>query len=384
MRIRGQARQAAIGQASRAHPSSSGRAWRFVVAVALPATLLSACASGAAPYSPRAAAEVTLKQSDAPPPHSSVAEMIERILPSVVNVRVTDVALNPFGQQEKLSAQGSGVVVDRDGVILTNNHVIRGAVKVTVVFEDGRRMPGRVIGADPEHDLAVIKVDADNLKPIVLGHSNDLRLGDSVVAVGFPLDLGGPTVTKGIVSGLERTVQVGSDGSQTEHLTGLLQTDAAINPGNSGGALTDMTGRLVGINTAAAEAGSAENVGFAISIDEALPVVERILMQRPSRQAWLGVQAATVDTLLAAQLGLPADTKGAAIVGVIPSSPAARAGLDQGDVVVAVDGDPIMSAGELTSALTGYSPGDRIALKVVNAGGSSSVGLVLARRPTTF
>jgi S1-C subfamily serine protease len=384
MRIRVKARQASMSESSRARSSSSLRALRFVVAAMLPTTLLSGCASAAAPQASRAASEITLKQSDAPPPHSSVAAMVKRILPSVVNVRVTDVAVNPFGRQEEMKAQGSGVVVDRDGVILTNNHVIHGAVKVTVVFEDGRRMPGRVIGADPEHDLAVIKVDARNLRPIVLGHSRDLQLGDSVVAVGFPLGLGGPTVTKGIVSGLGRTVQVGTDGGQPEHLAGLLQTDAAINPGNSGGALADMSGQLVGINTAAAQAGSAENVGFAISIDEALPVVEQILTQRPSQRAWLGVQAATIDAALAAQLGLPVDTRGGVIVGVIPSSPAARAGLDQGDVIVAVNGERITSASDLTSALTRYSPGDRVALRVVGRGGSNSVELVLARRPATF
>jgi S1-C subfamily serine protease len=355
-----------------------------IVAAALLGATLSSCSSSTAEEARQRTSDIRLTQSSVPPPHSPVARMVKRILSSVVNVRVTDVAVNPFGQQQEMKAQGSGVIVDRDGVILTNNHVIHGAVKVAVVFNDGSRMPGRVVGADSAHDLAVIKVNANDLKPIILGHSRDMQLGDSVVAIGFPLNLGGPTVTKGIVSGLDRTVQVGTDGGQVEHLVGLLQTDAAINPGNSGGALVDMSGRLVGINTAAAQASSAENVGFAISIDEAVPVVDQIITQPPSQQAWLGVQAATLNPRLAAQLGLPATTRGAVVVAVIPSSPAARAGLKQGDALAAVNGDHIASAGALTRALTRYSPGDTVTLEVITANGSRTVDVRLTRRPPTF
>ncbi len=354
---------------------------RNAMVAALLAALLPACSSSTAGEAARGTSDIRLTQSNMPPLHSSVATMVKQILPSVVNVRVTDVAVNPFGQQQEVKAQGSGVIVDHDGVILTNNHVIHGAVEVTVVFSDGDRMPGQVVGADPGHDLAVIKVKANDLSPVVLGHSHDMQLGDSVVAVGFPLDLGGPTVTKGIVSGLQRTVQVGTDGGQVEHLIGLLQTDAAINPGNSGGALVDMSGRLIGLNTAAAQAGSAENVGFAISIDEALPVVQQILSQPPSEQTWLGVQATTLDARLAAQLGLPANTRGAVVVGVIPSSPAAQAGLKQRDVLVAIDGQRIASASALTRALTHYSPGDTVGVEVITRRGRHSIEIRLARRP---
>jgi serine protease DegQ len=382
--IRVRNRRQPMGERSEARFIGGSRKPLCVMAAAVAAMLLGACASSTTGRMSQDAAAVTLTQSDVQPPHSSVAKMVKSVLPSVVNVRVTDVAVNPFGQQEQMKAQGSGVVVDRDGIILTNNHVIHGAVKVTVVFDDGRRLPGRVVGADPSHDLAVIRVDAHNLSPIVVGHSRDLQLGDSVVAIGFPLGLGGPTVTKGIVSGLGRTVQVGTEGGQTEHLVGLLQTDAAINPGNSGGALVDMNGHLVGINTAAAQASSAENVGFAISIDEALPVVRQILSQGPSKQAWLGVQAATLDPALSAQLGLPRNTRGAVVVGVITSSPAAQAGLEQGDVIVAVNGEHITSASALMKALARYSPGDSIKLELVSRGGSRSVDVRLARQPATF
>jgi len=213
-------------------------------------------------------------QTTAPRPAAQVgrtidgAVVVERVLPGVVNVRV-----EALGR----SGAGSGVVIDREGTILTNNHVVAGASEVTVVFNDGRHdepLRGEVVGTAPERDLAVIRVDADDLTPVELGRSGDLSLGDPVLALGFPLGLG-PTVTQGIVSGLERTIEP----SGGPRLEGLLQTDAAINPGNSGGALVDAAGRLIGINTAAA--GFAENIGFAIAIDQAQPVVEEILNQPP-------------------------------------------------------------------------------------------------------
>ncbi len=196
----------------------------------------------------------------------SLADAVERVLPSVVNVRTRS-----FGGG---AGEGSGVVLDRRGIIVTNNHVVEGTTSVSVVFNDElhrRPLAGTVIGTAPERDLAVIRVRATNLVPLRVGRSSTLRLGDAVFAVGFPLGLGGPTVTSGIVSGLDRTIE-GRNGK----LTGLLQTDAAINPGNSGGALVDRFGRLIGINTAAVSHASAENVGFAIAIDGALPVITRI------------------------------------------------------------------------------------------------------------
>jgi S1-C subfamily serine protease len=240
--------------------------------------------------------DVDLQQLDVESPHSSVADMIEEVLPTVVNVRVTSVGFDPLGEPEEQKGQGSGVVIDEAGIILTNNHVVAGSSDVSVVFNDDHgTMEGTVIGTAPEKDLAVIEVDADDLTAIDLGRSSSLRLGDEVVAIGFPLGLGGPTVTKGIISALERNITVSGDFE--ERLEGLLQTDAAINPGNSGGALVDLAGNLVGINTAAAQAGAAENIGFAIPMDGALPIVEEILSEPPEERAWLGVQIQSVSTV---------------------------------------------------------------------------------------
>lgn len=322
-----------------------------------------------------ASEQLDLTQSDTPPPPSPVAEVVAEALPSVVNVKVTSVNDVGLGRGE-----GSGVVIDRSGVILTNFHVVSGAVNVDVVFNDDHgRMQGRVIGGIPERDLAVIRVNADDLDPIEMGRSSNLRLGDDVIAIGFPLGLGGPTVTKGIVSALDRNIDAGTEGLE---LQGLLQTDAAINPGNSGGALIDRAGRLVGINTAAATASAAENIGFAIAIDEALPVIEEILLEPPEDRAWLGVSIASVDSASdAAQLGLDLDVRGAAITLIFPNNPADEAGLDEGDVIVRVGDEVVASAEDLTSALAGFDPGDTVEVVVVNQEGTTTVEVTLTQRP---
>jgi len=328
--------------------------------------------------------KITLEQSAQTPAPSSLADMIKRVLPSVVNVRVTGVASNPFGGSQEFQGEGSGVVIDKNGIILTNNHVIEGAVKVEVVFNDGRStLQGTVIGADPTHDLAVVKVNANDLTPISIGKSGDLELGDQVVAIGFPLDLGGPSVTQGIVSGLNRTIDVQKESGGTEHLVGLLQTDAAINPGNSGGALVNSLGQLIGINTAGVSAGSAENVGFAIAIDGALPVVHQIIDQPASQQAWLGISAASVDSAtIASQLGVPTDTRGAAVVDVLAGGPAEQGGLRADDVIVAIGGKPVRSAEDLSTVLESFRPGDKVTVDVVSSDGQRSVQVTLGQRPS--
>jgi S1-C subfamily serine protease len=333
-------------------------------------------------------ASVALKQATSVVRHSSVAHVVKKVLPSVVNIRVTQFGLGgALGGSQTGRAEGSGVIISKNGTILTNNHVIEGAVKVTVVFNDGIHnapMSGHVIGADTDHDLAVVKVDATDLKPITIGRSGELQLGDEVIALGFPLGLGGPTVTKGIVSGVNRTISVRRDNGSTERLVGLLQTDAAINPGNSGGALVNAGGQLVGINTAAANAGSAENVGFAISIDHALPVVRQILAEPPQKRAWLGVSVRDVDPNIALQLGLDPQATGALVAGVIPGSPAASTGIETGDVIVAIEGHPITSANDLTNALTDLAPGQRVTVKLLSAHGTRTIDVTLSNRPATF
>lgn len=353
--------------------------------------LLTACSTGrgggtAAAPAATESVSADLTQSTIAPAHSSTAATIQRALPSVVNVRVTALTQDFFGESREAKAEGSGVIIDKDGTILTNNHVVSGALKVTVVFnDDHKQMEGTVVGTDPDRDLAVIHVDAHDLTPISLGRSTNLQLGDSVIAIGFPLGLGGPTVTKGIVSGLEREISVAKENGDEEHLVGLLQTDAAINPGNSGGALIDSSGQLIGINTAAAQASSAENVGFAIAIDEALPVIREILSKPAAERAWLGGQFADIhDALSAERAGLPSDARGALFVTVFSGSAAEDAGLEAGDLVTSIDDHTIASLDDLTSVLAGYDPGTEVDVTVVRDGSERTFPVTLGRRPPTL
>ena len=331
--------------------------------------------------------DVDFAQSDETPPSSETADVIEKVLPSVVNVRVTSLRQGVLGVEEG-RGQGSGVVIDKRGVIVTNNHVVQQATDVTVVLNDGRRLDGRVVDTDPAKDLAVIRVDADDLVPIEFGRSEALRLGDEVIAVGFPLGLvGGPTVTQGIVSALDRGIEVGNESAgEVTELEGLIQTDAAINPGNSGGALVDLNGRLIGINTAAAGAAAAENVGFAINIDDAIPVIEEILTTPPDRRPWMGVLLADVEpaTLEELDVELAEDVEGALITHVISDSPAEEADLEIGEVITQVDGERVTGANQLIDTLAEYEPGTTAEFEVVNAEGTRTVDVDLAVRPGGF
>lgn len=333
-------------------------------------------------------AELTLEQSTDPVESSGVAEVVRKSLPSVVNVRVVGLD-ESFGGDES-RAQGSGVIIDGTGYIVTNNHVIEGAAEVEVVFTDESledpRAQGRVIGTDPDKDLAVIKVEVNGLRAIELGSEDSLRLGDEVIALGFPLGLGGATVTAGIVSAKERDISVGAGrGLDQELLEGVLQTDAAINPGNSGGALVDRAGRLVGINTAAAAASTAENVGFAISIDTALPIIEDIIENPAKKRAWLGVQIGDPTHPDLEEVFEDVDaTEGAGLVEVFPDGPADDADLEAGEVIVAIDGDEISSPADLTDVLADVRPGDEVTLTLVGPDGEREVEVEVEERPVTL
>jgi S1-C subfamily serine protease len=305
----------------------------------------------------------------APATQGSIAAAVARVLPSVVNVRTSS-----FGGGE---GGGSGVIFDRNGLILTNNHVVEGTTSVTVSFNDERLEPleAEVIGTEPERDLAVLRVNASDLTPVQLARSSALRLGDPVIAIGFPLDLG-ITVTSGIVSGLDRTLE-----SREGDLTGLLQTDAAINPGNSGGPLVDRAGRLVGINTAGIREDGTEGIGFAIAIDGALPVIERLSRGAPSSEAWLGISFNSVDSESAAvQLGLDSSIRGAAVTVVYPGGPGEKAGLEVGDVITVADDVPIRNANALQELLATRTSGDEVDLELIDSRGPRLVTVTLAPR----
>ena len=326
------------------------------------------------------------------PRREPVAAVAERVLPAVVNVTTNVYRADPLGNAEQGRGVGTGFVVRADGVIVTNCHVVQGASRITVSTsdEDPTRYGARVIGGDCEHDLAVLKVQANGLTTVPLGSSDGLRLGQQVVAIGYALALeGGPTVTSGIVSSLDRTIEVpdpecsvcpeNGSGVPTRTYADVVQTDAAINHGNSGGPLVDMAGRVVGINSAGSD--NAENIGFAIAIDSAGPAIEQAIAEPLRATAYLGVTTRDVTQDLAFQLDLPVD-RGAYVLATLENGPAADAGIGQGDVIVEVDGEPTKTATDLGRVLDGLQPGEEVEVTVVGSNGQErTVTVRLGTRP---
>jgi S1-C subfamily serine protease len=321
-----------------------------------------------------------------------VATVAARVLPAVVNVTTNVYQPDPFGGAEQARGVGTGFVVRSDGVVVTNCHVVQGASRITVFTseEEPTRHDARVIGGDCEHDLAVLQIDAEGLPRLPLGSSEQLRLGQNVVAIGYALALeGGPSVTAGIVSSLDRTIRVPDpqcsvcprDGSgvPTRTYSEVVQTDAAINHGNSGGPLVDMRGRVVGINSAGSE--SAENIGFAIAIDSAKATIRQAIAEPLRATAYLGVSTRDVTPDLAFQFGLSVDS-GALVLATLSNGPAADAGIREGDVIVELDGQGIDAADDLGRVLDGLDPGDDVDVRVIGSdGGERTVAVTLGTRP---
>lgn len=304
------------------------------------------------------------------PGEDPVVAVVRLVLPAVVNVTTDRIQTSTFGGTGRSRGTGTGFIVGSNGVIVTNYHVVERAQRITVTTsgEDPKRYPARVIGGDALADLAVLKVDATDLPTVALGESDSLELGQQLVAIGYALALeGGPSVTTGVVSALDRTITVSDpecdacdNGGRT--YTRVVQTDAAINPGNSGGPLVDLTGRVVGINTAGTT--SAENIGFAIAIDAAIPTIEHAQSDPERAVAYLGVNSISVTGVLAAQEGLTVDS-GAYIVAVVPGGAADEAGLRAGDVIVGFGGQTVTDAEGLGEAIRSFQPGDEVSVEVV-------------------
>jgi S1-C subfamily serine protease len=303
-------------------------------------------------------------------PAMNVAEVLKIIEPSVVTIiAITEGGTNPG------RATGTGVVITSDGDILTNDHVVDGANKVSVLFVgDTEPTLATVLAVDVGNDLALIHVDKTGLTPAVFADPDSIDIGDEVVAVGFALDLdGGPTVTSGIVSALNRTI-VSGDGA----LDGLIQTDTAISSGNSGGPLVNTRGQVIGINTAVFQSSSevaANNVGFSISVAEALPVIEELRAQANG-------QARTEGYLGVSVLDRNDGGLGAVIAEVSPGSPADLAGMEVDDVVIEADGSPVDGQPALVAAIRDKSPGDSIKIDVLRDGERITLTATLIERPT--
>ncbi|MDK2959938.1 MAG: hypothetical protein PWP12_122 [Bacillota bacterium] len=317
----------------------------------------------------RAADEVELH------PYSTITAIAERVGPAVVGIATREPAYDWFYGAYEKEGVGSGIIFDQAGYILTNHHVVGGARRITVTLADGRQVPGSLVGSDPATDLAVVKINASGLTPAVLGDSTKLRVGELAVAIGNPLGLEFQrSVTAGIISAVNRTIET-DDGKLLEN---LIQTDAPINPGNSGGPLLNARGEVIGINTAKARA--AEGMGFAIPVSLARPVIEELMAHGRVLRPWLGVYAAEVNREISAYFDLKA-TAGIAVLDVYRGSPAARAGIRPGDVILAVAGQSVRMLPEFTAALARRKVGERIALDVDRRGEKLTVTVILAPRP---
>ena len=317
------------------------------------------------------------------PGEDRIVQVVRRVGPAVVNVTSNLATEEGLGATGRSQGEGTGFVVREDGVIVTNFHVVENGLNIRVVTAEGDNLNARVIGGDPEADLAVLKVEPEGSLPSVpLGQSEGLELGEPVIAFGFALGLeGGPSVTSGIVSALGRTIRAGGPDTQTRTYEDLIQTDAAINPGNSGGPLVALNGRVVGINTAGVQAASAENIGFAIAIDRARSVIEEAISDPAAPQAYMGVSTQDLNAAIAAQLGLPVD-EGALVRDVAPGGPADRAGIDPGDVIVEIGGEQIDSSDVIRNALADRDPGEQVQVLLVSpTGDQESVDVTLGVRP---
>ena len=304
-----------------------------------------------------------------------IGQILTKIEGAVVAVRTGTVALPDLLRPVPQEGAGTGFVIAPDGVIVTNNHVIDGAQRITVVFGDGEEREARILGRDPSSDLAVLKVDASGLPVAVLGDSDRLRVGDDVVAIGNALALeGGPTVTRGIVSAKDRTIAAGN-GVSLDH---LIQTDAAINPGNSGGPLVNSDGEVVGINTAVA--GGAQNIGFSIAVSQAKPVIEELRQGGTRPRPFLGVSMVEVTPAMARQLGLSVDS-GVLVAEVTPSSGADRGGIRSGDVIVEIDRKVVSKPQDVSGVLRKRKPGEQLTVVVVRGGDRTTVQARLGERP---
>ncbi len=303
-------------------------------------------------------------------PPGSLSGAARKASPAVVSINTsTAPARDPrsndpwfrffFGDMgnEPQTGLGSGVIVSPDGYILTNNHVVEGADEIDVTLSDSRRARARVVGTDPETDLAILKVELDKLPVIVLGDSDELAVGDIVLAIGNPFGVG-QTVTSGIVSALGRS-QLGINTFEN-----FIQTDAAINPGNSGGALVDVNGNLLGINTAIySRSGGSLGIGFAIPVSTARMVLDGIVREGKVTRGWIGVEPNELSPELAETFGVKA-TEGVIITGVLQDGPAAVGGIRPGDVIVQVAGKPVTNVAGLLSSVAALRPGEAAPFQV--------------------
>ena len=307
--------------------------------------------------------------------HLSTVEVVKVLIPSVVQVVTESSAMGAVNQPVPSQGVGTGVILDEQGHILTNNHVVAGAQSIVVTLNNGESFAAQVVGTDANTDTDVIRIDAGGLQPATLGRSSALQPGEDVIAIGHALGLpGGPTVSKGVVSALGRSIDVDARTTMVD----LIQTDASINPGNSGGPLANSKGEVIGINTAVIR--GSQGIGFAINIDDVKFVVAQLMEKGYVSRGFLGITPVNLSRGLANRLGVPA-TGGVVVVGIVPGSAAAAAGLKAEDVIVGLGEEEIGNTGELSKFLIAHPPGETVTVVFYRGNEENSVQLTLGERP---
>ncbi len=305
----------------------------------------------------------------------STVEVVKLLTPSVAQITTRTVSAGLFNQPVPSTGVGTGVILDANGHILTNNHVVAGAQEITVTTDTGESFSARVVGGDEQTDLAVIKIDAEGLHPATLGDALTLQVGEDVIAIGQALGLaGGPTVTKGVVSALGRSIDIDADIT----IVDLIQTDAEINPGNSGGPLVNNRAEVVGINTAIIQPG--RGISFAINVNDAKEVSRQLIEKGFVERGFLGVRPVNLTPSIAARFGINA-TEGVLVGQIIPGTSAAGIGLREGDVIVELGGQKITNTGELSKFLMEHLPGETIEMVFVRRGTRITTQVTLGERP---
>jgi len=304
----------------------------------------------------------------------TVLDILEKVSKSVVNISTVKLVHHMFYQAVPVGGMGSGTIVDAKGYILTNNHVVGGADKITVTLWNGEILEGKIVGSCTVHNTAVVKVKKEGLPAAELGDSNKLRVGQRVYAIGNPFGLtGGPTVTSGVVSATNRTIE-----SQRGLLENLVQTDAAINPGNSGGPLVDFEGKVVAINTAIIP--FAQGIGFAVPINAAKECQGEMVTGGVSARSWLGIMGLSVTLKMARYYSLPSE-RGVLVTKVVENSPAWQAGIVAGDMILRLDGGAIDSIEDLMSEIHNRRIGDKVRIAVYRKGGEQNLETTLTKMP---
>jgi serine protease Do len=304
----------------------------------------------------------------------NVLDILEKTSKSVVNISIVKHVQHLFYQAVPVEGMGSGTIIGEKGYVLTNNHVVGGAEKITVTLWNGEVLEGKIAGSCTVHDTAVVKVRKENLPAAKLGDSDMLRVGERVYAIGNPFGLtGGPTVTSGVISALNRTIE-----AQRGLLENLVQTDAAINPGNSGGPLVDLEGKVVAINTAIIP--YAQGIGFAIPINSARSCTSEVIRTGVSARPWLGIIGLSLTEDISRYYSLPVD-HGVLVTRVVDGSPADYSGIVNGDIILRLDSAPIYHVEDLLKEIHLRKVGEKIRLAVFRRGKEQSFDVYLSRTP---